>query len=83
VEQIATAFQMGIYTYTSEDGSETVSFGTGKNGDLSATIAAVLLDREARTVMLDGDPAQGSVKEILMKVQLFSHVFAICKLGLM
>lgn len=49
VTRVGTAFQSGKF---SKDG---VSFGAGKPGDLAATVAAVLLDAEAR-----GDAAPGS-----------------------
>jgi uncharacterized protein (DUF1800 family) len=42
VERVARAFASGRYA------SEGHSFGTGQNGDLAATVAAVLLDPEAR-----------------------------------
>jgi cullin-associated NEDD8-dissociated protein 1 len=44
-------------------------FGSGKYGDLAATIAAVLLDREARSVELDLDAANGQLREPLLKVR--------------
>ncbi len=43
VQRVATSFRNGRYT------GLTRSFGTGVNGDLTATVAAVLLDPEART----------------------------------
>ena len=43
VQRVATAFRSGRYV------GLTRSFGSGVNGDLTATIAAVLLDAEART----------------------------------
>ncbi len=43
VQRVATAFNNG--TYTSGGG---VTYGTGTRGDMQATIAAVLLDAEAR-----------------------------------
>ena len=49
VSRVSTAFQSGKF---SKDG---ISFGTGKVGDLAATVAAVLLDSEAR-----GDTAPGA-----------------------
>jgi cullin-associated NEDD8-dissociated protein 1 len=58
VEAVATAFRSGKY----ED------FGTGKYGDLAATISAVLLEPEARSVVLDADPFHGSLKEPLLRV---------------
>ena len=42
--------------------------GSGKYGDLSALIAAVLLHEEARTVLLDADPTHGQMREPLLKV---------------
>ena len=42
VQRVATAFRNGSYA------GLTRTFGTGANGDLAATIAAVLLDSEAR-----------------------------------
>ncbi len=44
------------------------SFGTGKYGDLSATFAAIYLDREARSVTLDIEPSYGALREPLLKV---------------
>jgi uncharacterized protein (DUF1501 family) len=66
VATIATAFRTGYYTFTS-NGSR-VSFGERKYGDLAATFACVLLDREARTVVLDADPSHGALKEPLIKL---------------
>jgi len=48
--------------------SNGVAFGTQVWGDMAATIAAILLDREATTVVLDADPAHGSLREPLVKV---------------
>ena len=42
VTRVATAFRSGRYT------GSTRTFGSGVNGDLAATVAAVLLDAEAR-----------------------------------
>jgi hypothetical protein len=42
--------------------------GRGVYGDLAATVACTLLDREARSVVLDADPIHGSTKEPLVKV---------------
>lgn len=49
VGRVATAFQSGRFT------SDGQSFGAGRPGDLAATVAAVLLDTEAR-----GDAAPGA-----------------------
>jgi len=58
VEVVANAFKSGEY-----DG-----FGSGKNGDLAATVAAILLDPEARSVALDADPTYGHLREPLLKL---------------
>lgn len=39
-----------------------------KYGDLAATIAAVLLDPEARSVQLDADPFKGNLREPLLRL---------------
>lgn len=53
------AFRTGAY------GGKTYS---GKYGDLAATVAAVLLDREAQSAILDLDPYYGRMREPLLKV---------------
>lgn len=59
VKAVAEAFRSGKY-----DGD----IGTGEYGDLAATIAAVLLDPEARSINLDADPFKGGLKEPLIRV---------------
>ncbi|KAL7561156.1 hypothetical protein ACA910_011978 [Epithemia clementina (nom. ined.)] len=66
VRAVAEAFQKGKYSYLG-DGLN-ILFGEGLHGDLAATVAAILLDPEARSVILDADPAFGSLKEPLLKV---------------
>ena len=39
-----------------------------KYGDLAATIAAVLLDKEARSVAFDANPFKGSLREPLLRL---------------
>ena len=56
---VARAFKQGIY-----DG---VTYG-GHYGDLGATFAAILLDREARSSTLDADPTHGQLREPLLKL---------------
>ena len=48
-----------------------ISFATNKFGDLQSTIAAIIFDREARSVVLDFDSAQGSLREPLLKLIAF------------
>lgn len=62
VESVATAFKTGVFATT------THSFGSSKYGDLSATVASILMDREFRHVVLDQDPSHGSLREPLLKV---------------
>ncbi|MCU0774565.1 MAG: DUF1800 domain-containing protein [Ideonella sp.] len=47
VQRVAQAFASGRYTAAAGLGG--LAFGTGQRGDLAATVAAVLLDAEART----------------------------------
>ena len=58
VKAVATAFKEGAYR----------GFGEGKRGDLAATLAAVLLDDEARSPIVANDPAFGKVQEPIIKV---------------
>mmetsp|Transcript_1433 Transcript_1433/g.2264 ORF Transcript_1433/g.2264 Transcript_1433/m.2264 type:complete len:3782 (+) Transcript_1433:192-11537(+) len=62
IKTCANAFQSGMYT------KSTMSFGSGKYGDLAAMVAAIVLDREARSAILDRDPSNGSLREALLKV---------------
>ena len=62
INAIASAFKSGKYSFSGK------TFGSGIYGDLNATIAAVLLDREARSSVLDANPAHGSLKEPFLKV---------------
>ena len=59
---IRLAFRRGQYTFGS------LTFGSGAYGDLSALIAAILLDREHRSVVLDKDRFFGSLREPIIKV---------------
>jgi len=55
---VADAFRSGNYQ----------GIGSGKYGDLGSTVAAVLLDREARSIALDADPSSGQLRESLLKL---------------
>ncbi len=48
VGRVARAFEGGTFTYDDGNGHQR-TFGKGVPGDLTATVAAVLLDKEART----------------------------------
>jgi uncharacterized protein (DUF1501 family) len=66
VSRIAAAFKSGTFTYSA--GGTPLVFGTGNYGNLGATIASILLDREARNTVLDSDPVHGSLREPLIKI---------------
>lgn len=69
VERVATAFENG--SFTSEDGT---TFGTGARGDLSATLAAILLDE---TIHDDVSGAtEGKVREPVLKFAQLARTFA-------
>jgi hypothetical protein len=61
IEAVATAFATGAY------GGEASSF-SGKRGDMGATVAAILLDREARSAAVELDAAHGRLQEPLLQV---------------
>jgi len=65
VTQAATAFSTGSYT------SLGITFGDGKYGNLGAMLAAIVLDREARSAVLDADPTFGSLREPMIKLMAF------------
>ena len=62
IKAVATAFKTGSY----RDGVK--HFGAGKRGDLAATLAAVLLDREATSTVLENDPSKGTIREPMTKI---------------
>ena len=65
IAQAATAFTTGSYT------SQGLTFGDGKYGNLGAMVAAIVLDREARSSVLDSDPTFGSMREPMIKLIAF------------
>jgi uncharacterized protein (DUF1800 family) len=66
VETVARTFQTGSYEWTG--GIQNISIGDGKWGNLAATVAAIVLDREATSVVLDADPSNGSLLEPVQKL---------------
>lgn len=62
VATASAAFRMGSY------GGRTY---TGQYGDIGAAVAAVLLDREARSLVLANDPTHGHLREPLLKLLHF------------
>eukprot|EP00956_Cyclotella_meneghiniana_P035458 scaffold115176_cov24-Cyclotella_meneghiniana.AAC.2 len=65
----STAYKSGIFTWSNpSDSSDTVTFGSGKRGDLRAVSASILLGRDALSATLDSDPTFGGLKEPLHKL---------------
>mmetsp|Transcript_598 Transcript_598/g.1174 ORF Transcript_598/g.1174 Transcript_598/m.1174 type:complete len:1161 (+) Transcript_598:1495-4977(+) len=61
VERVATAYKTGSF-------KQSVS---GKYGDLGAMVAAIILDDESRSPVLDADQSHGHLREPLIKVLSF------------
>ena len=59
VSAVATAFRTGVY-----NGKKY----SGQIGDMAATVSAILLDREARSPLIEADPTFGKFREPLLKV---------------
>ena len=66
VERVATAFKTGKCDWLPNN---------GKYGDLGITVAAIVLDRESRNVLLDSDPSFGGLREPLLKVMALMRNF--------
>ncbi len=62
IKTVSLAFRSGKYQALDS------SFGTGNYGDLAATFAAILLDRESRNSVLEMDPSFGGIREPLLKI---------------
>lgn len=60
--QVTNAFRTGTY------GGQTFS---GRYGDMAATVAAILLDPEARSPVLEADPSFGALREPIVKILYF------------
>jgi uncharacterized protein (DUF1501 family)/uncharacterized protein (DUF1800 family) len=59
IKAVSTAFKTGTYG--------TLPF-SGKYGDLAATASAIILDREARSLVLQNDPSFGAVRDPIQKM---------------
>ncbi len=62
VERVVKSYIGGFYTHRG------TVFGDGKYGSLAATAAAIILDEESLTPVIDEDPVSGNVREPLLKV---------------
>ena len=58
VATVASAFESGIFSF------EGTNFGTGKYGDLAATVAAAFLSPDALSPTVDADPSSGSIRKL-------------------
>ena len=58
VEVVAVAFKTGRH----------LGFGDGVRGDMAAITAAIYLDREAQSYVLENDPVHGGLREPLIKL---------------
>lgn len=70
VQRVATAFNNG--TYALPNGT---SVGTGNRGDLKATIAAVLMDKEARNETTANGDQFGKVREPVLRFIQWARAF--------
>lgn len=64
IDNAATAFRTGEYIDKDTD----IRYGDGNYGSMAALVAALLLDREARSVILDADPRHGSLLEPFLRL---------------
>jgi uncharacterized protein (DUF1800 family) len=69
VARVAQAFNSGRYTLG------TWSTGSGQRGDLGATVAAILLDSEARDPSYIADPTFGRVREPVLRLTAWMRAF--------
>lgn len=70
VERVARVFENGSFTMPNG-----VTVGEGRRGDLKATIAAILLDNEARTPSLRDDVDFGRVREPYLRFVHWARTF--------
>ncbi|MEO1171136.1 MAG: DUF1800 family protein [Myxococcota bacterium] len=72
IERVASAFAAGRYRLP--DGSE---IGDGRRGDLSATLAAILFDVEARDSGAAGASGFGKVRETVIRIANWARAFGL------
>ncbi len=65
VSRVSRAFISGSFS------SGGITFGNNQLGDLKAVSAAIALDPESRSPVVDEDPVSGNVREPLLKVMQF------------
>ena len=72
IQRVATAFEAGSYTLPSGN-----SVGTGVRGDLSATIAAVLLDQNAFQDPASAPVGFGKIREPMLRLIHWARAFGV------
>jgi uncharacterized protein (DUF1800 family) len=70
VSRVATAFERGRYAMPSGR-----SVGEGRRGDMTATVAAILLDEEARSEAAADRPEFGRVREPILRFAQLARAF--------
>lgn len=65
IERVATAYYDGQYS------SNGKTYGDGRYSNLSAVVAAIMLDPESTSSTLDADPSSGAIREPIVKVLSF------------
>ena len=70
VARVSQAFESGRFTWNNG-----WRIGSGRRGDLRATIAAVLLDPEARDMTKVADPTFGKVREPILRFTAWMRAF--------
>lgn len=73
IKRVSDAFRSGTFS------TKNVKFGDDTYGNLEATLAAVILDREARSVILDAEPMAGSMREPALKIISFLRAMEFVK----
>ena len=69
VARVSAAFEAGRHE------ADGYAFGEGRRGDMTATVAAILLDEEARDERFAARPEHGKVREPAMRVAQFLRAF--------
>jgi uncharacterized protein (DUF1800 family) len=70
IERVAQAFALGRYVLP--DGN---AVGDGRRGDLAATIASVLFDRDARAISMRDDIRFGKIREPIIRFTHWARAF--------
>jgi uncharacterized protein (DUF1800 family) len=70
IERVANAFENGVYTLPNGQ-----QVGTGKKGDLRATVAAILMDSQATSTDTLQEPTFGKVREPIIRFVHWARAF--------